>query len=392
MICRITPRTNNEAVVLAALNYKIDLSMMQRPLLEYALLETQPYIPHDLRMRRIVQRNSQILRLDVNFNPNLPERLYSEADLRALVMSSGHQAVELITDSPYLLLQMSYATNNFYAGYYPNIVNSETLFSCDDISELDDHVLICYGSRITGLTALRYSELTQAFNNSRCFRNPLSNERARDHWEIFFPANAVRKLKTITSNPIPGESQMAAAERNALYRAIVETELFADGNNIRCRELLEAFNSVDEMTKGCIRNALLKLFELAMFMRGWRRFTAFPISGNQSVTDQNQIDANVTEALNIFESTCAAMGPLGSMLLDLPLLDYRAGEYVASADASQGYTIRERLAIVKQGDNAATMNSCIRISSNWLAASAHRYMQVVAMPAPFEIESLRRIM
>lgn len=394
---RVKPRTNNEAVVLAALNYKFDLSDMRSPILEYELLERNPYIPSDPQIRNALKRNPNLLRLDINFNPNLPIGLYQDADLRALASRSGFQANDITSTSPYELLQMAYIANTFYHGFYPNIINAETPFSGDEIIDLDDNVIICYGSRMTGLVALRFSELARSFRSNRNFRNPLYRDDARGvvliPSEPFFDGVTLRKLKILCANPIPGESQDCMNERHDLYQSIMETELFNDGNNVKCRELYETFNRSDEMNKGRIRQAFNKFLELAMFMRGWKRYTPYPISSVPPVENQNLVDINVTEAMNIFENLCVGMNELGNMILDLPLLEYRNGEYVAASDVNQGFTLKDRIAIVKQGGaaNNSNVNSCIRLTSNWFAASAHRYMQVVGMPPPFDIEGLRHI-
>ena len=78
------------------------------------------------------------------------------------------------------------------------------------------------------------------------------------------------------------------------------------------------------------------------------------------------------------------------MILGLPLLHYR-GEYIAASEHSMGLTITDRIRIVREGDSSNNVNSCIRLTSNWFATTAHRYMQVVGMPQPFNIEHLRSI-
>jgi len=87
----------------------------------------------------------------------------------------------------------------------------------------------------------------------------------------------------------------------------------------------------------------------------------------------------------------AQLGELGVFLGGLPLLIYRDGVFNASQQREYGLTLGDRLRLIRSGENTDNMNSCIRMSSNWLCASAYKYMQQINMEPPFEIRSLRYI-
>ena len=379
---RVIPSNNTEAVVLAALNYKFDLSRVTNPIREYMLLGNTPYIPADPRLREIIHRNRNYLRLDINFNPNLPPNLYTQETIRNLASKEGYQATDLVGVSPYELLQVAYLTNTFYAGYQDGIVNRQTPFSYDDLEDLDNDVIICYGTKGSSLTAMRYAELTGAFRTNRNFRNPLTQNS-------IFEALPLRKLKILVSTPHPGESATATREREELRDAIRETELFYDGNNVRARELYDTYMAGTDAQKTQIRQCISYLFEMGMYMRGWDGITRYPIVV-APVINQAQVDIAVTNAIARFENKCIEIGSVGNLIMNLPLLQYR-GDFLASSDPNQGLTIRDRVNIVRAGDNNANIASCIRLSSNWFAATAYRYMQIIGMPPPFEIESLTSI-
>ena len=88
---------------------------------------------------------------------------------------------------------------------------------------------------------------------------------------------------------------------------------------------------------------------------------------------------------------CQDLGEIGNQILDLPLLKISGGEFQPVASEESGKTIRGRLHIVKSGDDHATYDSCIRLSSNLLAITCWRYMEVLGMSTPFDIEMLREI-
>jgi hypothetical protein len=60
--------------------------------------------------------------------------------------------------------------------------------------------------------------------------------------------------------------------------------------------------------------------------------------------------------------------------------------------ASEGLTIGNRLHILKTGeDDEHGYSSCMRLTSNWFAGSAYRYLTIIGEEKPFEIKDLRDI-
>lgn len=386
LLRRVQPQTRSEAIVLAAINYKFDLSNVRDPIREYNLLSNVPYIPADPTVRDLLRRNRNALRLDIIFNPTLPPSLYNEETLRNLAIREGYRESDLQATRAYELLQIACLSNTFYAGYQEGITNRETPISMEPLDEIDNDVLICFGHKGTALTAMRYSELAGTFQHARNFVNPLVR------LAVFEPL-ALRKLKLLASAPCPGESPDASRERQNLYNIMVETEIFYENNNTRARDLSDAYRRCNDLQKQEIQNCIYSLFELAMYMRGWDGITRFPIAHAQTVNHgraQGQIDISVTNAILRFEQKCVTLGTYGELILSLPLLQYR-GDFVASTEPNQGLTIRDRVNIVKNGDSNANIASCIRLSSNWFAATAYRYMQVISVTPPFDIDALAHI-
>ena len=82
---------------------------------------------------------------------------------------------------------------------------------------------------------------------------------------------------------------------------------------------------------------------------------------------------------------------LSELILGLPLLKYADGKYIPIRSTKEGTSIRERLEIVKKGDEHPDYTSCIRLTSNILAVTAYRIMEVLGLPPKFDIRSLRSI-
>ena len=144
----------------------------------------------------------------------------------------------------------------------------------------------------------------------------------------------------------------------------------------------------------------------------------YPITAEETSFDpetQGQVFLNVTCAIRAFEDQIHNLRPsLRDQFSSLPLvrvITTRQGcipdpngprglgssatksglSFQASSQIEHGLSILERVEIVKTGDSSSGSYSCIRLSSNWLAASAWYYLLAIGQKAPFEIERLSQI-
>ena len=383
---RIVPATDSEAIVLAATLYKLDLSVTTNPICEYYRVVNNPilYKPEDSTLIKILEENPNYLNISYNFNPLLPIDLYTELDLKSMAKAEGFSNSDFERESPYALLQTAYLSSTFYHGRYHTIKNDNTPILYDTVTDLSPNFLICFGVKSEELIAFRYGELADFYMNEMVFLNPVSRHRENLH------RIAIRKLKLLSQLINSNDTVDSMVEKRQLYNALLTVEVFNEDNLVKAKELYISYTNGDDDTKSEIRNIFSKLLNLAMFMRGWRGNEPMPIEiAIVEKADEAAVEKRVTEGIAELDTLCTT--DIGGKVYDLPLLQYRGGEFMASVLDSEGQTIRDRLTIVKQGETAPTQNSCIRLSSNWLAASVYRYMEILRLPTPFQIDKLRRI-
>ncbi len=382
---RIHPRNYPDAIVLAALNFNLDISSARDPIREYSLLYCNPedYIPDDPDLRELVRYNPHLIKLDEFFNPLLPVELYDENVLNDMARTEGYSLNDLRGESAYTLLQTAYMSYTFYHGRQPGIRNTRTPFLYEDVDELDNDLIICFGIQSAEImTAFRYIELGKLFKEHRNFVNPLVEEDT-------FPAIAIVKLKNLCQMIRATDTEEVIDERDLVYDAIINTELFTDATQEKARILFETHEQADSIGKAAIQDAILKLFKLSMYMRGWLGTGEYPIE-RAPVDNQAIVDLNVTQALREFEDACENLEEIGQQIMELPLLKYRAGGFQLT-NQDRGQTIAERVDIIKAGDDHTNYESCIRVSSNLLAVTSYRYMEVLGMGMPFQVDRLRDI-
>lgn len=386
-----TPRDHLEAVVMAAINYKIDISKCKNPEKEYYILSKDVYFPFDTDLKRRLSRcriHPELLEnphLNVNFNPNFPPDMYSSNDLIKLCREEGIE-----TDDPYNNLQMAYLTETFIHGKQGIIINSETTFM-EEIEDLEFDEVVIFGTRSENslVRAFTYGELCDTFANYKRFTNPSNNE--------LFSKENINKLLLLTQKERrPTESEVIYQERVDLAGEIERIRIYENSNNRYVEDFLSRYNNSKNVEKEKVEHILTCLLHCAMYMRNWDGVGNFPLTSaetNYDIEKQIVIDDRVTQSLITFEKACHELGNFGMYILKLPLMqyNYESNTFVTVNDDQEGLTIRDRIRIVRGGENQTGISSCIRLSSNRFCATAYFYMVLIGFNLPFNISEVSYI-
>jgi len=387
VLLRVPPRNKSESIVLAAKNFKIDLTSCEDPITEYKnLLKTSStWIPIDSRMKQERKKNPMAFLLSAYFNPCLPHPLYDDDDLTNMALIEGFTSEELRREGAYSLLQTAILSSTFYHGKYSTIINKKTPILWKNVNKLSFNSVICFGTLRTSLTAFSYKEIAENIVMNKNFRNPLDKE---GHC---FPELAIRKLKKLTLLTRSNETKTEASSRKELARAIELAELFSDETNAKIRDFYIYYESLGQEDKDKIIDILQAFFYLAMYTRAWNpeHDKEYPIAVS-IVDNQEEVDLRVTQGIATLERLCEEDEELGNRFYDLPLIKYKGGWQISSRDID-GKTLVERLKILKAGVDHDEQVSCMRLTSNWFAASVYRYMVIIGLDPPFDIERLRWI-
>lgn len=394
---RIQPMNSAEAIALAAKLYTIDISSASDPLDEYYYLKLRQnnfYIPKDAKMKEIVlEAGSNKFNLNVNFNPKLPEGFYMYDHLNDMALSEGYTFEDIEDESAYSLLQLSYHTDTFYHGKEPIIFNSETLGDEIPISQLPREITLCYGTRNNNtMYAFRYQDLDKYFRAVQSLKNPIlypvNGIRLFD--SPLFGDRNIRKLKELCSYRYNSDKEEYVAERKSLLTTIIEIEQLNDTNYQKLMEFVNKWKHQPISVRFLIIEAIHKLLSMAMHMRGWSGEDSLPIEGSVKIPE-NDISLMVTQDIIEFENICGLLGEFGKEFLDLPIYIYEDREYISSHDQEIGRTIKERLEIVKRGEEHESINSCIRMSSGWFMCTAQYIYYSLQGLNLFDIERFRDI-
>jgi len=376
---RISLATNNEAIILAALTYRIDISESKFPAEEWTRMNSvksiKDYAPVDRIMNINYAINSDAYNLTKHFNPFFSEKIYGPL-LQTLYLDEGYDQNDLKNHpNVYAALYSAHIMPTFYFGWHREIKNENTPINQDDVTEVHQRFLICFGVKSYELTAFTIDELSEMFKHNRSFVNPLETKERSN-----FPQLAINKLKKYCTH-LSEDIKLSDAKRD-LLNAITNVESLST-------ELGRKFDNIASSGKReDIKSLLDLLFQTAMYMRGWDGISIYPIETTPP-NNQNKVDDNVNKMMTELHNKCNSV-VIGNKFLDLPLLTYIDGKFVP-ADNSQGKTIGGRLKIVSEGSRSDNVHSCIRLTSNWLAATSHYYMKLNGDSPPFDVSKLRTI-
>lgn len=389
---RASPSTVDGSVALAAINYSIDISKSQYPLEEYEALKSKnkiTYQPIDPWLNHWYKETPFLFDLTITFNPLFPPNYYSKNQLLELVKKEGYTTKEISSNNQYELLQLAYTSKNFYLGIIPNLKDKETSINLDQLINVPYGQLFSYGQRDILLKPITLEELIDLFTANENFTSSFGSDQV-------FSNTSINKLKYLLQSPHgPNPSIKLDSEtfklRKKLLDIIIKIQLLS--NDEPSNQLIITYKHADPTTKKLINKTFDELLNMSFFMRGMLKFgDKLPVE-EAPVTFENEptVALNVTKSISLYESYCRSLGKIGVMINSLPLLRYKDGEYQVSTSTNDGFTIGERINIVKKGKEHVSVYSCIRMSSNWLASSAHKYIQILGNPSPFDIFKLRYI-
>jgi hypothetical protein len=390
---KIDPTTNQGCVALAALNFNIDISKCINPMKEYSVLKISgrnKYIPWDSWMKYWYERNSVMFDLNVVFNPLFPLEYYDREKLNELAKLEGYNESEISHNSAYELLQVAYISETFYMGEMPNLQTQYTIIAADPIEEIPCGQLLCYGQIGESLKPISIGELNEYFEINDNFTSPFAGN------SVFTDTN-INKLKLLLKSPMgPSRNKALSKEtllmKSQLLQTISNIEASMKNSDYSTKQLGFTYRNSSIDTKNVITKTLTQLLHVGMYMRGWTGVGAYPIKEAPVNRDyEATVALNVTRSINDFEGLCRSLGRIGKDIINLPLVNYKVGQYQPSTEAKNGLTVGERISIVKGGDKSSNMSSCIRLSSNWLCSSAHKYIIGLGLEPPFDIFNLRHI-
>lgn len=308
------------------------------------------------------------LSIEYTFSPRLQERVYTPGHLSWLAQQWGLSETQIAEEgSVYAALRFAYLTNNFHPGARPGVENTHTPVYLTPLTEIPPELWLCFGYHDNidnHYQATTYAELTETFLQRKALVNPCAN------YELL-TSSQLRWLRKITETHYAFDTPEVGMAKRDLLRALQSLETQQQAEVTELSRFLHHYRELPATEQEALRGTFQRLWELALAMRGWLHDAApWPLE-HAPVEDQVAVDLRVTEKWARFEE---ADLQTGRRVSGLPLYRYTKDHYERGRSSKDGLTITQRLHIIRRN---TTIEACIRMSSNWLAASANYYWEQV---------------
>lgn len=398
----LEPTTHEESIVLAALIYGINLTECSNPHTEFNILKNNSlngtiqntYIPmHDEIFKQKYLNNPKWFDIRYIWEPKLKD-IYTEDNLINFIKSEGYKTLDNHIKYDDLLYQIR-CIPTFYLGKYPNCILKKTPIYYENIEDIDNDLLISYGI-LESQTFMIFTvnELTDYFLNSKTFTNPCNPKET-------FSDVSIEKLKNFCFQFLNGKKKYLTnicINYKKFNDALDEIKKFNETILEQCKIFRNVYLFENEKIKKIIDNLLINLLEIGYYMRGWKiNNLDLPLNKYKTIYDldkQVTVELNTTNSIIEFEKTLDLLksSTIYDLFINLPILCVNISDntyiFKTSSNPEMGISIIDRINIAKNGTSEY---SCIRMTSNWLVASAYYYIKLTDKKEPFNILELSDI-
>lgn len=402
---RHEPQSHDEAVLLAAMHYGVDIHRSSNPLREYThlLLSISTYAyasrprvwgcvqyvhPVDPVLATWTSKNPDALSLRYAYVPVFPIELWPHEAAKDIAERWGKSATHeshVMTDTEFL--QWRAVSNHFYAGvpYAPS--NMQTHVDLTDVSTLPPNDAIAFGNEEQGYTLLTWQELQRWLDIRKHAVWPSAHVQTIDTCALV----QLERLSTLRQwFPLVQTVRMLREEEQENKQSV--------------RAFVTAWTRATLHEQQAVLTVLWTWLYLGMAMRGWNQVppssiqgisktayylvNPFPLS-ETAVESGDTLDVRIHQWVTLLNDALDACTPSWRTIIARAHLHlYTEGKYIPAHDSEQGITLEDRLRVMTRTES---VYACVRLSSNWMCSSAYYYLSQIGTDMPFAIRDLVRI-
>lgn len=392
---RITAKNGNEAILIAAKGFNMNITESLLPLKELeALRRLKKYSPVCNSFCPLYIYNKQWYNIKSTWCKILSPFIYTNEELHKFAFNEGFNVpMNQNFSSSQLdkLLRYNETINNFYFQRVPYAYNIKTTLLAEDINSISNNELICFGNiSKREFIYLTVEELITFFKTNKIYIDPITSDPLND--------NAIKKLHLYCSKMV--DIPIYEELKNTLT-SLDNAKKLLDSKFI---ELKKKLMNENEVVKEMVKDFFLSGIEMGLYMRGWKvNDSEYALSSQETLFENGE--NNVNEQ-HVFYNTVTAKNKLIKILLQMPndisdiikslhaLKFSKSNNSVTIFDMNVSgvntyieHTLYSCCTELIFG-NIEPESSCIRTNSNWILFSFAWYSNLLGYSVPFKIHKI----
>lgn len=384
------PRTNYDAIIIAALLYDVDISESSYPLGEIDKLKMRRYIPYCPRFSKLFSMNKKYYKVSKTWRENLSEKVYTNDRLIDFATNEGFNNLKGMTNQELnTYMKSTQSMFNFYFGIIPNCESKKTIVMMDPIDEHPSEEIICCGIIKTGnLYYTTIHELYSYFTKEKMYVDMTLEKNLIDERVI----NKLRRY-CISKNVGIFKDMLVLLDNLERVKKLID---------IKVRDLKVKLSKSDPEILEKVDRFFYLVMEMGLYMRGWKidGSNIYPLRSENTCVDNDGMNS-----LQIQENTVKAYETAKDFLCTLPhdiredieclnTLRFNRNEksYFVFGMNFKGTTIYRNETLLKCMSNIYggihNNESCLRTNSNWILYSSCWYRFIFGFTVPFEMDQI----
>lgn len=360
------PSSSETAIAIAALRFGKDISSFNFPIEIYWEL-VQGFFPVDGYAKQLLEVDGKVYDLAKNFNPNLPQEAYADEVLYTQCATLGLLRYQQ-PERNYQQLVGYHLANNFHIGLKVG-TSLESPLGNKDLRSVPETQVLTYGSYGNRFTSYTVKEITWTFE---------TNEYFYDLHDGLCNSEAIAQLEVMCRKMIRKPNWKKLLETIALVKKkMVDIKLHQD-------EFFTWYATLTDTEQKQAQELLTDVLYLGLRFRNWTPGEKWPVA-EVPPYDSNVAAFNSADELDLLCDKLSAKDNVTEKIAALRLIYVEAITHTLLLVNlhREGLNILQRLRITQE---RVHYDSCIRLTSTRLIATAYVFLSAVGAPLQQEEE------
>ena len=405
LLCRISPFSHLEAIILTAVRFGINISESINPTSQFLYISRESfcgktninYIPiNDNEFMKKYLKNSSFYNVKIYWTECLSQ-IYDKHTLEKFIIAEGYSHDRISLRDPFLLLKDIRNKSNIFFGFNPYCKEQYTVINRDPIDNISSELILSIGiiNKQNTLYYITIEELTDWFNSRKIFLDPVSL--------LNIEIENINKLKMKINEVLLKEKTYLTKIYQDCLNSIIETENISTSLTEKAKELSIKVRNLSSEENENVKIFWNYMIELGLYMRGWKiEHDDMPLKSNKTNyhhSNQSNVETNTTIAtIKLIDQLKILHVKIQEYISFLPVIKFNKDVKINTLLFGKNINKKiyldykyKLMNIINLIHNEKDENSCIRTNSNWILMSGIYYSELCGFKINISLADLDEI-